>query len=127
MPNVTPNARMNIVMPLNVSKRQCHLMNKMTVVATIIVTCQHTHKTTAKLQLNRLQQATIVDIEAVGAEAKLVLASKMMDSSNNFHFYLRICQKVTACATVPTNASDATWMTIIVNAFLSQGKREYVM
>ncbi len=32
----------------------------MTVIATIIVTSQHMHKTTAQLQLNRLQQATIV-------------------------------------------------------------------
>ncbi len=59
MPNVTPNTMINVVMPLNVSKRQCHLMIMMTVIATIIVTCQHTHKTTDPLQLNRLQQATI--------------------------------------------------------------------
>ncbi len=59
MPNVTPNVMINVVMPLNVSKCQCHLTIAMTVIATIIVTCQHTHKTTAPLQLNRLQQATI--------------------------------------------------------------------
>ncbi len=58
-PHVTPNTTINIVMPLNASKRQCHLTITMTVFATIIVTCQHTHKTTAPLQLNRLQQATI--------------------------------------------------------------------
>jgi hypothetical protein len=113
MPNTTPNTRINVIRPLNASKHQCHLTIMMTVIATKIVTCQHTHKTTVPLQLNRLQ------IDAVGAEAKLLLASKMIDSSNNFHFYLHICQKVTACATVPTNASDATWTTIIVNAFLS--------
>ncbi len=59
MPNVTPNATINVVMPLNASKRQCHLMIMMTMIATIIVMCQHTHKTTAPFQLNRLQQATI--------------------------------------------------------------------
>jgi hypothetical protein len=58
-PNVTPNTTINVVMPLNASERQCHLMIMMTVIATIIVTCQHTHKTTVPLQLNRLQQATI--------------------------------------------------------------------
>jgi hypothetical protein len=98
--------------PLNVTKRQCHLTITMTMIATIIVTCQHTHKTIAPLQLNRLEQAIII-------EAKMLLASKMIDSSNKFYFHLRICQKVIACVTVPANASDATWTTIIVNAFLS--------
>jgi hypothetical protein len=58
MPNVTPNAKVNFAMPLNVSKHQCHFDDHKTVIATIIVTCQ-THKTTAQLQLNRLQQSTI--------------------------------------------------------------------
>ncbi len=35
--------------------RPCHLTIMMTVIATIIVTRQYTHKTTALLQLNRLQ------------------------------------------------------------------------
>ncbi len=42
---------------------------------------------------NRLK----VDRGAAGAEAKLLLASKMIDSSNNFHFYLRICQSNCLC------------------------------
>ncbi len=41
MPNMPPNAMMNIVRPLNASKRQCHMTIMMTVIATIIVTCQH--------------------------------------------------------------------------------------
>ncbi len=91
MPNMTPNATINVVRPFNASKCQFHLMIIMIVIATIIVTCQHVHKTTAPLQLNRLQQE--VDRDAVGTEAKMLLTSKMIDSSNNFHFYLRICQK----------------------------------
>ncbi len=59
MPNMTPNSIINVIMQLNASKHQCHLTIMMTVIATIIVTCQHTHKTTASLQLNRLQQAII--------------------------------------------------------------------
>ncbi len=88
MPNMTPNATINVVMPLNASKCQCHLTITMTVIATMTVTCQHTHKTTDPMQLNRLQQATM-----------LILT-------------------VTACTTVPTNASDAMWTTIIENALL---------
>ncbi len=59
MHNVTPNIMINVVWPLNASKCQCHLTITMTMIATKIVTCQHTHKTTAPLQLNRLQQSTI--------------------------------------------------------------------
>ncbi len=59
MPNMTPNAMINVVMPLNASKRQCHLMIRMTVIATIIMTCWYARKTTAPFQLNRLQQWTI--------------------------------------------------------------------
>ena len=54
--------------PTQWSMLLCHWMHPnanatltitMTLITTIIVTCQHTHKTTAPLQLNRLQQATI--------------------------------------------------------------------
>jgi hypothetical protein len=38
MPNMNPNARINVIRPLNVSKRQCHLTITMIVIATIIVT-----------------------------------------------------------------------------------------
>ena len=44
-PNVTSNATINVVKPLNVPKHQCHSMITMTVIATIIVMCQHTRKT----------------------------------------------------------------------------------
>ncbi len=57
-PTVTPNATINVVRPLNMSKCQCHLTITMPVTATIIVTCQHMCKTTVPLQLNRLQQST---------------------------------------------------------------------
>jgi hypothetical protein len=60
-----------------------------------------------------------VDRDAAGAEAKLLLVNKMIDSSNNYFFYLRVSQKVVACASKPTNLSDATWATINVIAFLS--------
>jgi hypothetical protein len=56
MPNVTPNARINIVRPFNASKWQFHLPITMTVIATIIVMHQHTRKSTAPLQLKGLQQ-----------------------------------------------------------------------
>ena len=59
MPNVTHNAMINVVMPFNASKCQWHLTITMPVIGTIIVMCQHMHKTTDPLQLNRLQQATI--------------------------------------------------------------------
>ncbi len=59
MPYMTPNATINVVRPLNASKCKCHLLITMIVIATIIVTCQHVHKTTAALQMNRLQQSTI--------------------------------------------------------------------
>ncbi len=58
-PNVTPNTTINVGRPLNASKCQCNLTITMTLIATIIVTCPHMHKTTAPLQLNRLQKATI--------------------------------------------------------------------
>ncbi len=122
-----PNIMINVGRPLNASKRQCHLMITMTVIATIIVMCQHMCNLLPHCNWIECNIQLWVDRDAVGAKAKLLLASKMLDSSNNFHFYLGICQKVTACATVPTNASDATWTTIIVNAFLSQRKREYFM
>ncbi len=51
--NMTPNAGINVVRPLNALKHQCHLMITMTVIATIIVTRQHACKTTAPVQLNR--------------------------------------------------------------------------
>ena len=41
-PNVTSNATINVVMPLNTSKRQCHSTITITMIATIMVTCQHT-------------------------------------------------------------------------------------
>ncbi len=41
MPNMTPNAKINVIRPLNTSKRQCHLTIMMTVIAIIIVMCQH--------------------------------------------------------------------------------------
>ncbi len=46
--NVTPNAMINVVRPLNASKCQCYLTITMIVIATIIVTCQHMYKTTAQ-------------------------------------------------------------------------------
>ena len=58
-PNVTPNATINVDMSLNASKCQRHLTITRTMIATIILMCQHMHKTTDLLQLNRLQQATI--------------------------------------------------------------------
>jgi hypothetical protein len=54
-----PMQQWTVLAPLTASKCQCHLTIMMTVVAIIIVICQHTHKTIAPLQLNRLQQATI--------------------------------------------------------------------
>ncbi len=59
MPNMTPNALINVTRPLNASKCQCHLTITMAMIPTIIVMWQHMHKTIAPLQLNRLQQATI--------------------------------------------------------------------
>ncbi len=59
MPNMTPKLLIYVVRPLNASKRQYHLMIMMTMIATMIVMCQHLHKTTAPLQLNRLQQSTM--------------------------------------------------------------------
>ena len=44
-PNMTSNATINVVMQLNVSKRQCPSTITITVIATIIVLCQHTRKT----------------------------------------------------------------------------------
>jgi hypothetical protein len=44
-PNMTSNATINVVMQLNASKRQCPSTITITVIATIIVSCQHTHRT----------------------------------------------------------------------------------
>ncbi len=44
-PNMTSNTAINVVMPLNASKCQCHSTITITVIATIIVLCQHTRKT----------------------------------------------------------------------------------
>ncbi len=120
MPNMTPNATINVVMPLNASKCQCHLMITLTVIATIIVMCQHMHKTTAPVQLSRLQQATISWYWCSKSWSQTVVGQ------TNSTFTCAYAKKVTACATVPTNAWDAMWRAIIVNAFLSLRKRKYV-
>jgi len=44
-PNMTSNATINVVMQLNASKRQCPSTITISVIATIIVLCQHTHRT----------------------------------------------------------------------------------
>ncbi len=59
MLNTMPYAPNTIAMLLNVSKRQHHFLIMMAVIATNIVTRQHARKTTAPLQLNRLQQSAI--------------------------------------------------------------------
>ncbi len=123
MPNVTPNTMINIVRLLNVSKRQSHLTITMTVIATIIVTCQHTHETTAPLQLNRLQQATISWYWHSKSWSQTVVGQQDDRFIQRLPFLLaHMPKKVTACAAVPMNASDATLTTIIVNAFLSWGR-----
>jgi hypothetical protein len=98
---------------------QMPLTIMMTVIATIIVTCQHTYKTTAPSQLNRLQQATISWYWHNRSWGQTVVGQQDDRFIQQLSLLLAHTPKVTACATVPTNASDATWTTIIVNAFLS--------
>ena len=83
----------NIGRSLNVTKRQCHLTITVTVIATRIVMCQHTHKTTAPLQLNRLQQATISWYWCSRSWSQAVVGQQDDRFIQQLPLLLTICQK----------------------------------